>query len=144
MIIARGHQSHAEADRHPARGSDKNRQTYQNKVNTSSFMTKTIEPDSSPPGTVGHLPLGSPDHRRDGDSGRNAEPPGGMVTPGRLSFSGVLPMRAGACVRPRAPCSALGEQRAQDVLHDAAVAVVVGLARGVDADDGLELLAVRP
>src|SRR4051794_7988483 len=31
------------------------------------------------------------------------------------------------------------EQGAQDVLHDAAVAVVVALTRGVDADDGLEL-----
>src|SRR5689334_9897621 len=34
------------------------------------------------------------------------------------------------------------EQRAQDVLHDAAVPEVLGLARRVDPHDGLELLAV--
>src|SRR5512147_1425846 len=42
------------------------------------------------------------------------------------------------CWRRRAPHSALDE-RAQDVLQDAAVAVVVGLAGGVDAQDRLEL-----
>ena len=36
------------------------------------------------------------------------------------------------------------EQVAQDVLHDPAVAVVVRLARGVDADDRVELDVVRP
>src|SRR5580692_6725030 len=38
----------------------------------------------------------------------------------------------------------LGEQRAQHVLHDPAVPVVLGLAGGVDPHHGLELGAVRP
>ena len=40
--------------------------------------------------------------------------------------------------------SAAGLERAEHVLHDAAVAVVLGLAGGVDADDGPELLVVGP
>src|SRR4051812_23637517 len=50
-------------------------------------------------------------------------------------------------LRPRC-CSPFGSARAasqapQDVLHDPAVAVVVRLARGVDADDRVELHVVR-
>src|SRR5437868_14523893 len=53
----------------------------------------------------------------------------------------AAPPPAGWREKARGTCdgSVLGEERAQNVLHDAAVAVVVGLAGGVDADDRVEL-----